>query len=252
MSRDFGEHLAACAGDGVDVSVPVPHRAKAEEADGASDLDAALEHAETPRATAEEATLAAEVYRLQGELAKAERQRDNEAAASFAALRLVSDIRFALGDNGKRMQDELVAWCKEIAGAQARVADLEQQVQLDDKAKRVMVQWSSAEKRELEARNARLVAELQNIANAKPHEWGEERDQFQAWAQNRARHTLAALADDGAPHPDTARLDWLESQGDSLSQGWKRMFYEYDCRTLANGDIRAAIDAAMQAKEGGR
>lgn len=36
----------------------------------------------------------------------------------------------------------------------------------------------------------KLRAELTNIANAKPHEWGEESDQFQAWAQNRALHAL--------------------------------------------------------------
>ena len=30
-------------------------------------------------------------------------------------LMLLADIRFAIGDNGKRMQDELVAYCKEIA-----------------------------------------------------------------------------------------------------------------------------------------
>lgn len=33
-------------------------------------------------------------------------------------------------------------------------------------------------------------AELQNIANARPSEWGEMADQFQSWAQNRARSTL--------------------------------------------------------------
>lgn len=33
--------------------------------------------------------------------------------------------------------------------------------------------------------------ELQNIANAKPHTWGAESDQFQAWAQNRAMHALS-------------------------------------------------------------
>jgi hypothetical protein len=31
-----------------------------------------------------------------------------------AALDLVSRIRFALGDNGKRMQDELIEWCKTL------------------------------------------------------------------------------------------------------------------------------------------
>lgn len=29
-------------------------------------------------------------------------------------LKFLTDIRFALGDNGKRMQDELVEYCKEI------------------------------------------------------------------------------------------------------------------------------------------
>jgi hypothetical protein len=40
-----------------------------------------------------------------------------------------------------------------------------------------------------------LRAELQNIADAKPHTWDAEvRDQFQEWAQSRARAALAALA----------------------------------------------------------
>jgi len=37
----------------------------------------------------------------------------------------------------------------------------------------------------------RYRKELDNIANAKPETWGEESDQFQAWAQNRARHALS-------------------------------------------------------------
>lgn len=41
--------------------------------------------------------------------------------------------------------------------------------------------------------NQRLRAELNNIANAKPSEWGDMSDQFQAWAQNRARHALSDL-----------------------------------------------------------
>ena len=37
-----------------------------------------------------------------------------------------------------------------------------------------------------------LLAELQNIANADPRNWNEEmRDQFQQWAQNRARAAIA-------------------------------------------------------------
>jgi hypothetical protein len=52
---------------------------------------------------------------------------------------------------------------------------------------------------EHEKANARLIAaapdllaELQNIANANPSSWDEEtRDQFQQWAQNRARAAIA-------------------------------------------------------------
>ena len=37
-----------------------------------------------------------------------------------------------------------------------------------------------------------LLAELQNIANSNPRTWHEEtRDQFQQWAQNRARTAIA-------------------------------------------------------------
>ena len=40
--------------------------------------------------------------------------------------------------------------------------------------------------------NQALLAELQNIANANPRTWHEEtRDQFQQWAQNRARSAIA-------------------------------------------------------------
>lgn len=43
----------------------------------------------------------------------------------------------------------------------------------------------------LQARDS-LAAELRNIANAKPLDWPPEcRDEFQAWAQSRARYTLA-------------------------------------------------------------
>ena len=55
----------------------------------------------------------------------------------------------------------------------------------------------TGDKAEAEA-NARLIAaapdlleELKNIANANPKEWEPEvRDQFQAWAQNRARAAI--------------------------------------------------------------
>ena len=53
------------------------------------------------------------------------------------------------------------------------------------------VQPMAAELRRLHAVNAELLKELRNIAKANPREWGEEmRDQFQQWAQSRARHTI--------------------------------------------------------------
>lgn len=54
------------------------------------------------------------------------------------------------------------------------------------------VQPMAAELRRLHALNAELLEELRNIAKANPREWDEEtRDQFQQWAQSRARHTIA-------------------------------------------------------------
>ena len=54
------------------------------------------------------------------------------------------------------------------------------------------VQPMAAELRRLHAVNAELLKELRNIAKANQREWGEEmRDQFQQWAQSRARHTIA-------------------------------------------------------------
>jgi hypothetical protein len=43
------------------------------------------------------------------------------------------------------------------------------------------------------AKREKAEAELANIANAKPDTWGDMSDSFQAWAQNRARHALAAM-----------------------------------------------------------
>ena len=43
-----------------------------------------------------------------------------------------------------------------------------------------------------------LYAELQNIANADPTKWDEDtRDQFQQWAQNRAKSALAKARGEG-------------------------------------------------------
>lgn len=44
-----------------------------------------------------------------------------------SALDLLSRVRFALGDNGTRMQGELMAYCRELAALPGRVAELEAQ-----------------------------------------------------------------------------------------------------------------------------
>jgi len=41
--------------------------------------------------------------------------------------------------------------------------------------------------REIEERLNNTIAELNNIADAKPSGWGDMADQFRPWAQNRAR-----------------------------------------------------------------
>ena len=66
----------------------------------------------------ENGTLRAQV----DDLKTAGRQARDDATA---ALDLVSRIRIALNDNGKRMQDELLSYCRELATLPARVADLE-------------------------------------------------------------------------------------------------------------------------------
>ena len=68
------------------------------------------------------------------------------------------------------------------------------------------VAWPCGVDSEQEQANARLIAsapamlaELQNIASADPRQWDEEtRDQFQQWAQNRARSVINK-ATGGAP-----------------------------------------------------
>lgn len=54
-----------------------------------------------------------------------------------------------------------------------------------------------AEVQRLERERALLQQELENIANAKPREWGEMADQFQPWAQSRARHVLGLVNSQG-------------------------------------------------------
>lgn len=55
-----------------------------------------------------------------------------------------------------------------------------------------LVEWAE----ERLAREAELLAELRNIADADPSKWDEEvRGQFQEWAQSRARAAIRKAAD---------------------------------------------------------
>lgn len=59
------------------------------------------------------AELRAENARLTDEQARLEAEKAEADANQIAALDLVSRIRVALGDNGRRMQDELISYCAE-------------------------------------------------------------------------------------------------------------------------------------------
>jgi hypothetical protein len=97
------------------------------------------------------------------------------------------------------------------------------------------------------AKREKAEAELANIANAKPDTWGDMSDSFQAWAQNRARHALAAMtARAEKTEADTARLDWLEAH--ALPQHSPNISISDLGRHFNGfpGSFRAAIDAAMK------
>ena len=55
-------------------------------------------------------------------LKESARKSADEAAS---ALDLLSRVRFALGDNGLRMQDELIAYCAEMRDAMVRDSSTE-------------------------------------------------------------------------------------------------------------------------------
>lgn len=94
-------------------------------------LHAELEHTqlELKRAQMDNANLNREIESILGRaqaehhnfkaFAAMRKERDDAKADATAALDLVSRIRFALGDNGKRMQDELIEYCKELAHNQS-------------------------------------------------------------------------------------------------------------------------------------
>ena len=67
-----------------------------------------------PSLAPEDAEALAKMFDDMEEAKESERKAGEDA---FAALHLVSRIREALGDNGKRMQDELLAYCRELINA---------------------------------------------------------------------------------------------------------------------------------------
>jgi len=74
-----------------------------------------------------------ESLRAQNDSLKAAGRKAADDATS--ALDLLSRVRFALGDNGTRMQGELVDYCRELAALPGRVAELEAQTPSALKAK---------------------------------------------------------------------------------------------------------------------
>ena len=62
-----------------------------------------------------EKQLVRRIAELEGQTCNAEELRQARADAT-SSLDLVSRIREALGDNGTRMQDELLVYCRELVG----------------------------------------------------------------------------------------------------------------------------------------
>jgi chromosome segregation ATPase len=99
----------------------------------------------------------AELTRLRAEVGEKEMQR--EQASAYASTVTAENVAL-----------------------RAEVERLNEKLRIESAASAHALHW--AEKAE---------AELANIANAKPDTWGDMSDSFKAWAQNRARHALAAM-----------------------------------------------------------
>jgi hypothetical protein len=59
----------------------------------------------------------------------AEKKVDELTSENTSLIKLVADIRFALGDNGKRMQPELIEYCKELVKSKTEGDRIKQEVQ---------------------------------------------------------------------------------------------------------------------------
>ena len=66
------------------------------------------------RRSCETCVLADDCERLETDLAAAR-------AGANSAIKLVTDMRFALGDNGKRMQPELIEYCRQLVADRAEL-----------------------------------------------------------------------------------------------------------------------------------
>ena len=87
-----------------------------------------------------------------------------------------------------------VAACGVVAMANTRDSAREARQVLPEYRSALLCDVERAVDREMAERERREAAEaeLRNIANAKPSEWGEDvRDQFRPWAQSRARAHFA-------------------------------------------------------------
>ena len=120
---------------------------------------------------AELTALAAERDRLRAEVERLKVEDTDWELAFQAATQLIADSE------------------AELAAANKRIADCE--FLLEHRYK--IIQQQEPRCNEAIARAEKAEAELANIANAKPDTWGDMSDSFQAWAQNRARHALAAM-----------------------------------------------------------
>lgn len=88
-----------------------------------------------------------------------------------------------------------------------------------------------------------LRAELQNIANADPSQWGEDmRDQFPQWAQNRARHALANAPAAKAREITDAEIDALLLQ--------EIGFEPEELQSVNRGDLHSIVRAAIALANG--
>jgi hypothetical protein len=115
---------------------------------------------------------------LERELASAKAERDLNITRVACILWSGAIDKHTCGDVQKWADD----YTAELTAANKRIADCEFLLEK-------FTTWLNVEI----AKREKAEAELANIANAKPDTWGDMSDSFQAWAQNRARHALAAM-----------------------------------------------------------